>query len=166
MSDTPSQRLYTREELIAQFQNENMQLIAMIIEIEGYEEVLEYTHDMEDLPQELFFIIPEKSKYYLTIKYKVSRPFKNLTYHQVVKKGGFVFKQRKEPMAEYVTANDESTPYHSITFPVDEIPGGSLIRGTYPASSTFYSDGKEILKAKWTIKIAKKDTKPSKGGYK
>lgn len=155
--------LKSREELMDMFRNEILELIALSIEVEGYDKVLEYSQDMENMPQQLSFILPEHSKYYLTIKYKVTQPLKNLVYHQVVKKGGFVFKQRKDIMAETAHPNDESTPHHVCKLPVDKIPGGSIVRGTFPATSNFYADGELILVANWTIKVVKKGTEPAMG---
>ncbi|CAH6719540.1 hypothetical protein CLIB1444_02S10902 [[Candida] jaroonii] len=155
--------LKSREELMDMFRNEILELVALSIEVEGYDKVLEYSQDMKDMPQKLSFILPEHSKYHLTIKYKVTQPLKNLVYHQVVKKGGFVFKQRKDVMTEVAHPNDESNPHHVCRLPVDKIPGGSIVRGTFPATSNFYSDGKLILVANWTIQVVKKGTEPAMG---
>lgn len=158
------ERLKTREELVAMFKNDHIELIAMIIEVEGFDVKLEYSQDMDNPPQLLYFLLPEHSKYYLTIHYKVlNRPLKNLTYYQVVKKGGIPFKTRKEKISAEAFINDDQTPIHSITFPADDIPGGKFIRGTYPAVSTFYEDGKPIFTTEWNIKVTKKGSTPEIG---
>lgn len=158
--------LKTREQLADMFRNEHIELFAMMIEVDGYDEILEYSQDMDNPPQELFFLLPEYSHYRLTIKFKVNtRPLKHLTYHQVVKKGGVPFKSRKETVTDLAQINDDDNPYHSITFPPDDIPGGAFIRGTYPATSSFYEDGKKIFTTNWTIKVIKKGRKPEIGGF-
>ncbi|EGV66085.1 E set domain-containing protein [Yamadazyma tenuis ATCC 10573] len=154
----------SRDELLDMFRNELIELIAMTIQCEGHPEVLEYSQEMENIPQKLFFILPEYSTYTLTIKYRVTaKPLVKLTYYQVVKKGGIPFKSRKEEIANTAVTNDDTNPHHTVTFPPDDIPGGTFIRGTYPAVSTFYAEGKPIFSTEWAIKVVKRGTQPSIG---
>lgn len=156
----------TREELIEDFQSELIDLVSMTIEVEGYSNSLEYHPEMEDLPQRLHFILPEYSTYYLIITYKVkSRPLKKLTYSQVVKKHGIPFASRDLHMNDHAEVNTEDNPTHLVRFPPDKLPGGRLIRGTYPAHSKFYEEGKTIFSCDWLIEVVKKDEQPRIGGF-
>lgn len=156
----------TREEIIASFQSEFIELVAMVIDIEGYEEVLEFSQAMENPPQKLHFILPESSTYHLSIRFKVTkRPLKNLKYYQVVKKHGLPFKTRDIEITPIAEVNNNESPEHVFKFPPDTLPGGALIRGKYPAQSKFYEDGKEIFACDWIIEIVKKHHKPSTAGH-
>lgn len=159
-----SNGLKTREELIEMFRNEHIELLAMTIQCEGHEEVLEYSQDMENPPQLLFFILPEGSLYTLKLKIKVlGQPLQDFHYHQVVKKGGIPFRTRWEKIADVAHVNTDENPHHEAVLEPDQIPSGKFFRGTYPATSTFYSGGKAIFSTDWVIKISKKGTKPTMG---
>lgn len=149
----------TREELIAGYQTDNFELFSLEIKVEGFDEGLKFSQDMENMPQSLHFVIPEHSTYTVVIQYRVKKtPIKKLNYYEVVKKGGIPLKTRKQYIA------DEAEPtenYQTITFPPDKVPGGMFLRGTYPATSTFYEDGKEIITCPFSLELAKKGVTPS-----
>ncbi|KAK7686933.1 hypothetical protein QCA50_010012 [Cerrena zonata] len=44
-------------------------------------------------------------------------------------------------MNDHAEVNTEENPTHLVRFPPDKLPGGRLIRGTYPAHSKFYEEG-------------------------
>lgn len=149
----------SREELIAQYQTDNFELFSLEINVEGFDQGLKFSQDMENMPQELFFSIPEYSTYTVTIQYRVKNtPIKKLNYYEVVKKGGIPLKTRKQFVADEAQPTEE---YQTVTFPPDKIPGGMLLRGTYPATSTFYQDGKEIITCPFSLAIVKKGVTPS-----
>ena len=91
----------SREELIAQYQTDNFELFSLEINVEGFDQGLKFSQDMENMPQELFFSIPEYSTYTVTIQYRVKNtPIKKLNYYEVVKKGGIPLKTRKQFVAD------------------------------------------------------------------
>lgn len=155
----------TREELIAEFQNDDLELCAMTIALDGHEEPLQYSQDMQEMPQRLHFVLPEKSTYTLTIRYKAKRPIRQLSYQQVVKKHGIPFDTRKLPVGKNIEPNHDDLPYHEVTFEPHTLPSGPLIRGKYPATSTFLEDGKEVFSCDWILEVVKKDKKPESKGY-
>ncbi|CAL1198582.1 unnamed protein product [Candida parapsilosis] len=122
----------TREELLADFENDLVKFISMSLTVEGHDEPLVFSRDMDPMPQRLHFILPEYSVYYLTIRYKVKqRPLKKLTYHQTVKKGVVKVDTRDLKMIEDAVVNDheDDGDYHEVTFPAGGVPGGSFLRG-------------------------------------
>ncbi|CAD1809999.1 RHO protein GDP dissociation inhibitor family protein [Candida parapsilosis] len=158
----------TREELLADFENDLVKFISMSLTVEGHDEPLVFSRDMDPMPQRLHFILPEYSVYYLTIRYKVKqRPLKKLTYHQTVKKGVVKVDTRDLKMIEDAVVNDheDDGDYHEVTFPAGGVPGGSFLRGLYPAKSTIRENGEKIWSYNWTIEICKKSQKPSVGGF-
>ncbi|KAK6457814.1 immunoglobulin E-set [Scheffersomyces xylosifermentans] len=157
----------TREELLADFENDLVRIDSMRLSISGHDEPLVYDRDMEDMPQRLHFILPENSTYRLTLKYKVKKqPLRNLTYKQVVTKGGIPVKSKKWPIKELSDVNiHDEEEHHEVTFPEDDIPGGLMFRGTHPATSVLYAEGQEVWKMDWLIEVVKKNRKPAKGGY-
>lgn len=150
----------TREELIAQYQADNFELFSLTITVDGFDEKLRFSHDMEDMPQEIYFSIPEYSEYTVTFEYRAKHtPIKKLSYYEVVKKGGLPLKTKKPYIADLVEVTPEGE-YHTVTLPKDKLPGGMFLRGTFPASATFYSDGKEIITNPFSIEITKKGLTP------
>jgi len=164
--DTKKPVLKTREEIIKEFENELLLLEAMIIAIDGHEQPLQFSRDMENMPQRLHFKLPEYCTYTLTIHYRVKeRPLKGLTYKHVVKKHGVPLHSRNYKISDECPVNNEESPIHVAKFPPETLPGGSVLRGTYPARSTFVENGKSILKCPWTIELIKQDMVPEVGGY-
>ena len=155
----------TREELIAEFQNDDLELCAMTIAIDGHDQPLRYSQDMDEMPQRLHFVLPEKSTYTLTIRYRAKRPIRLLGYHQVVKKHGIPFDTRKLPIGDNIVPNTDDNPYHEVTFPPHTLPSGSLVRGKYPATSTFLENGKAIFSCEWIIEIVERDRQPESKGF-
>lgn len=158
----------TREEIMADFENEQLRIEAMELHIDGHDDKpLVYHREMEDMPQRLHFILPENCVYSVTIKYKVKKqPLRNLTYKQMVKKAGIVVNLRKLHMGDEAHVNiDQDDHTHEVTFPPDNVPGGTFFRGKHPAVSTVYADGKEVWKTKWYIEIVKEGSLPEIGGY-
>lgn len=156
----------SREELLRQFENDLISLEAMILTIEGFEESLHFHKNMEILPQELYFKIPEYCTYSLTIHYRVKkRALKNLSYHHTVKKHGIPLNVRNHKIHECAPINDDDDSIHIVTFPPEAVPGGPVLRGIYPAKSKFIEDGKTILRCSWTIELIKEGETPGVGGY-
>lgn len=153
----------TREDIIAEMQSEYIELLSMKLEVEGHDETIEFSQDMEDMPQQTHFILPEYSIYHLTICYKIKKPVTSLKYHQVVKKHGIPFKTRNLNMAHGHVNCEDTTPVHSIKFPADSVSGGALIRGKYPAQSRFLMGDHELLTCDWTIEVMKKHQRPCRG---
>ena len=139
----------TREELIAEFQNDDLELCAMTIAIDGHDQPLRYSQDMDEMPQRLHFVLPEKSTYTLTIRYRAKRPIDT----------------RKLPIGDNIVPNTDDNPYHEVTFPPHTLPSGSLVRGKYPATSTFLENGKAIFSCEWIIEIVKRDRQPESKGF-
>ncbi|ODV77382.1 E set domain-containing protein [Suhomyces tanzawaensis NRRL Y-17324] len=156
----------TKEEIHAQFDSEFLDLESMIIDIVDHQTQLVYARDMEEMPQQLHFVLPEYSTYVLTVKYKVKkRDLGKLTYHQVVRKHGIPFKTRNEDVTKNAVITECPKSPHSVTFAPDTLPGGPFIRGTYDASSHFEEQGQKLLSVPWKIEIVKKNVKPRIDGY-
>lgn len=137
----------------------------MEISLDGHDEPLLYSQDMEPMPQRLHFVLPEKSTYILTIRYRAKRPLGKLGYHQVVKKHGIPFDTRKLPIGDNIAPNTDAEPHYEVTFEPHTLPSGALVRGKYPATSTFVENSEPIFSCDWTIEIVKKDKKPCCKGY-
>ncbi|KAL6453703.1 LOW QUALITY PROTEIN: hypothetical protein SBY92_005275 [Candida maltosa Xu316] len=155
----------TREEILADFENDLVRFEAMSIKIVGFDEPLEFSRTMDPMPQRLHFILPEYSIYRLTIRYKVKkRPLKSLTYHQTVKKK---IDDRNLHMIEdaWVNNHDDEGDFHEVTFPPSGVPGGSFLRGDYKAKSVIKEEGQVIWSYKWTLEVVKKGTPPGIGGF-
>lgn len=149
----------SREELVAQYKTDNFELYSLEIKVEGFDEGLKFWQDMEVMPQSLYFSIPEHATYTVTIQYKVKHtPIKKLNYYEVVKKGPIPLKTRKQYISDEAQPTED---FQTITFPPDKVPGGMLVRGTYPATSTFYADGNEIITCPFSLEIVKKGVTPS-----
>ncbi|KAI5953364.1 hypothetical protein KGF54_002735 [Candida jiufengensis] len=167
-SSTSKSTKKTREELLQDFENDLIKFESMSIKIDGYEQPLVFTRNMDPMPQKLHFILPEYCVYHLSIKYKVKqRPLNKLSYHQTVKKSGIIVDSRDLPMNDIANVNNpqDENDYHEITFIPAGTPGGAFLRGEYPAKSTIKEDGKTIWSYKWTLKITKKADKPEIGGF-
>lgn len=150
----------TREEIIADYQSEFIDVLGMEVTVDGFDEVIKYNVDMDPMPEKIHVILPEHSTYHLVIHYKVKeRPIKQLHYYHAVKKAGIPIKTRSIELGD-VDPNTGDT-YHIAKFEPDTLPGGMFIRGTYPANSIFLEAGKPIFSFDWSIEIAKKDVKPS-----
>lgn len=155
-------KVKSRDEILADFENELLELHGMTISIDGHEDPLVYSRDMDQMPQRLHFILPEYSTYHLTIHYKPrERDLKNFRYSQVVKKHGIPFNTRKHLLAEKAP----SGKVHSVTLPPEELPGGALVRGIYPAKSSFKEGDKTIFRCEWTIELVGQKEPPKMGGY-
>lgn len=152
----------TKEEIIADFENDLIRLESMTIKVDGHDEVLAFSRDMHPMPQRLHFILPEYSVYHLTIRYYVKqRPLRNLTYHQTVKKSGIVVDSRDLNMVQDARHGE----YFEHTFIPGGVPGGAFLRSEYPAKSTIKENGEKIWSYKWTLEITKKVNKPTIGGF-
>ncbi|RCK60657.1 Rho GDP-dissociation inhibitor [Candida viswanathii] len=161
-------RKKTREEVLADFENDLVRFEAMSIKIAGFDEPLEFSRTMDPMPQRLHFIIPEYSIYNLTVRYKVKqRPLRVLTYHQTVKRKGIPVDDRNLHMIEdaWVNKHGDDGDYHEVTFPPSGVPGGSFLRGDYKAKSVVKEEGRMIWSYKWTLEVVKKGVKPSIGGF-
>ncbi|CCE85410.1 Piso0_005006 [Millerozyma farinosa CBS 7064] len=95
--------------------------------------------------------IPESSKYVSILYFRVNKPIKGFKYKQVVKKHGLTVKSREIDIGDY----EPSDELYSKAFPEDDTPGGFLVRGVYPATSTYYVNGEEVSD-EWTLEIVKK----------
>lgn len=167
-SNSQSTGKKTREEVLADFENDLVRFEAMSIKIEGFDEPLEFSRNMDPMPQRLHFIIPEYSIYKLTIRYRVKeRPLKVLTYHQRVRRKGIPVDDRNLHMIEdaWVNKHDDDEDYHEVTFPPSGVPGGSFLRGDYNAKSVVKEGGKLIWSYKWTLEVVKKGVQPAIGGF-
>ncbi|KAI3403860.1 hypothetical protein KGF56_003290 [Candida oxycetoniae] len=160
--------LKTREQLLADFENELIRFEAMSIKIDGYEQPLVFSRDMDPIPQRLYFILPEYSVYHLTIRFKVKRrSLKNLTYHQTVKKSGIIVDSRDLPMAQdaYVNDHTNENDYHEVTFARSGLPGGSFLRTEFTSKSIIRENGKKIWSYRWILQIVEKSRPPAIGGF-
>ncbi|CAK9438603.1 uncharacterized protein LODBEIA_P28270 [Lodderomyces beijingensis] len=152
----------TREEILADFENDLIRFEAMQIQIEGHDEPLVFSRDMFPMPNRLHFIVPEYSVYHLSIRYSVkTRPLRNLSYHQTVKKSGIIVDSRDLPMIQEAMHGQ----VFEHTFIAGGVPGGAFLRTEYPAKSTIRENGVKIWSYKWTLEISKKATKPTIGGF-
>lgn len=155
-------KLKTKEEIFSQFENDLLYLEAMIINVDGFEGNLSFHRNMDKLPQELYFKLPEYCTYNLTILYRPKlRDLKKLKYFHSVKKHGLPLSSRSDLMSELAPVGK----LQKITFPPETIPGGSLLRGCYLAESKFRENDKTIMKCSWTIEMIKKGEQPGIGGY-
>lgn len=103
--------------------------------------------------ESIHFVIPENSKYVITAYFYVkNRPLENLRYKYVVKKHGIPMKNRELEMGNY----EPSDELYSKTFPEDTTPGGFLVRGTFPAVSTYYAGDEELMTVEWSLEVTKK----------
>ncbi|KAI5960322.1 uncharacterized protein KGF55_004614 [Candida pseudojiufengensis] len=167
-SSTIPPRRKTREEILADFENDLIKFESMSIKIDGHDEALIFSRNMEPMPQRLYFILPEYCTYHLSLRYKIKqRPLNKLSYHQTVKKSGIIVDSRDLAMNQCALVNNpyDENDYHEITFIPAGTPGGAFLRGEYPAKSIIKEDGKTIWSYKWTIKIVKKADKPQIGGF-
>lgn len=157
----------TKDEMLDYFLTENFDLHGMIIVVEGFDEKLEFNRDMEEpFPEEIHFKLPEHSTYTIILEFKVKkRPLRSLRYSHVVKKHGLPMKTRNDLMCEIAVVNDEKLPLHRISLPPEKLPGGMMIRGVYPAVSTFTEGEEPLFKVDWKIEIIKKDQKPLLHGF-
>lgn len=96
--------------------------------------------------------IPENSKYVITAHFKTKRVLKDFKYQQVVKKHGVTVKNRSLDVGTY----EPSDKVYSKEFPEDTTPGGFLIRGVYPATSTYFDGDEELMTVEWSLEITKK----------
>lgn len=151
----------TQEQFTKEVLTENFIMKSLIAAIEGSDDRIEVHEDGQNKPDDLVFVVPEHSKVILTFKFVVkNKPIKKLTYYQAIKKAGIPLKTRNENIAEYLEPNTPENPVYTHTFSPEDVPGGFFARGTHPASSHFYEDGKEFLVIHWHIDINKKGTKP------
>ncbi|KAK6462314.1 immunoglobulin E-set [Scheffersomyces coipomensis] len=128
----------------------DLQIIKFVVNVDGQEPSEVQVEGAEDI----IFNIPESSKYYTTIHFKVkNRELKNVKYKQVVRKAGLVIKQRELDLGPEFQPSDE---VYTTDFPEDTTPGGFFIRGTYPSTSTYYADDEELFTSDWTLTITKK----------
>lgn len=163
---TKMSRLKTRQELIEEYESEFLDLVSMTIDVDGSDERLQYTKDMEDPPQRLHFHLPEYCTYRLSIGYKVKkRPLQELTYVHEVRRLGIAVNSRRELIAAEAPVNDDDNPVHFKTFSPTDLPGGIIVRGKHPASASFLEGNKTLYTCKMTIEITKKSVKPRMGGY-
>lgn len=150
----------SKERFREDFLTDNFILKALIVTVQGTNEVIEVHEELESLPDSLVFSVPEHSKLAFTIKYVVkSRPIKKISYYHAIKKAGIPIKSRHDGISDVVEPNTPENPVYTYTFSPDDIPGGFFARGTHPASSHFYEDGKEFLSVDWHIEITKKGSK-------
>lgn len=150
-----SQEKFSKEVL-----SDNFEMKSLIVTVEGSGDKIEVHEDGQDKPDDLIFSVPENSKIILTFKYVVKhKPIKKLTYYQAIKKAGIPLKTRNEHISDYVEPNTPERPVYTHTFSPEDVPGGFFARGTHPASSHFYEEGKEFLVIHWHVDIAKKGSK-------
>ena len=150
----------TKEEILEEYKSEFLDVVRMEIDVDGFDEKVVYSTDMEVVPEKMHMILPEYCTYHLTIYYRVKkRAIKNLHYYHGVKKAGIAIKTRNLDIGD-VEPNEGDT-LHKAVFEADTLPGGYFIRGTYPANTIFLEDKKPIFNFDWNIEIAKKDVKPS-----
>ncbi|CCE86511.1 Piso0_005006 [Millerozyma farinosa CBS 7064] len=127
---------------------EILEIVKFGIEINGGEEIFVDVLGADKIE----FKIPESSKYVTTLYFRVKdKPIKGFKYKQVVKKHGLTVKSREIDIGDY----EPSDELYSKRFPEDETPGGFLVRGVYPATSTYYVNGEEVS-VDWTLEIVKK----------
>lgn len=102
--------------------------------------------------EKIEFKIPENSKYVISIHFKAKKTLKNFRYVQVVKRHGITVKNRELEVGDY-EASDE---IYVKQFPEDNTPGGFIVRGVYPATSTYYANDEELMTTEWSLEITKK----------
>lgn len=151
----------TREEIVADFENDLIELHGMTIVVDGHPP-LEFLRDMEDMPQRLHFILPEYATYTLTVRFRTpNKQLLKLRYRQLVKKAGVTLNSRDHLLCDATTAGE----MHSVTLPPETLPGGALLRGVYPATLKFCEDDDTVLRCKWTIELVNKKKAPAIGGF-
>ncbi|ODQ78056.1 hypothetical protein BABINDRAFT_163086 [Babjeviella inositovora NRRL Y-12698] len=134
----------------------DFEIVGVYVNVEGKEPIF---HDRTIVPlPALHFQIPEKSKYFLTLKFKVkNRTLKDLKYKQVVKAAGITVKSRECAIGpEFAPIEESDDTVYTAEFPEDVTPGGFMIRGKYNASSTYYAGDEALLEGPWTLEITKK----------
>eukprot|EP00483_Globobulimina_turgida_P002219 UN02221 len=100
------------------------------------------------------FVLKEKSKYRIVIKFRVQREIiLGLKKFMVVKRKGIRVDKSTEMMGSF--APDAKKSYEH-PFPTEVVPDGMLARGTYVAKTQFIDDDKQIhLDFLYAFKIAK-----------
>lgn len=153
----------TFEEILEQFKSEELAVEAMVLHIEGYEEDLIFSKDMEKpYPEEIHFIVPENCEYTVTFHYRVlKRDLRKLNYSHAVKRLGVAFSTRHDNLSDVAVVNIGESPLHKVTLSKETLPGGVLVRGKYYSSSLFLEGDKVVLTCHWTVEIAKKSVQPS-----
>lgn len=128
----------------------DLEIIQFTVNIEGREPTVVQVAGADSID----FKIPESSKYSMTVHFKVkNRTLNDLKYKQVVKRHGITFKQRELAIGDSFEPSEE---IYTKTFEEDSTPGGFLIRGTYPATSTYFAGSEELFTAEWSLEITKK----------
>lgn len=157
----PEKQLKTREEIVADFENELIELHGMTVTVDGHPP-LEFSRDMEPMPQRLHFILPEYLTYTLTVRFKTpNKQLLKLRYKQLVKKAGMTLNLRDEHLCDSTNLEE----MHTVTLPPETLPGGTFLRGVYPATLKFLEDDEPVLRCKWTIELVSKKHAPAIGGY-
>eukprot|EP00483_Globobulimina_turgida_P000678 UN00678 len=100
------------------------------------------------------FVLKEKTKYRIIIKFRVQREIVlGLKKFMVVKRKGIRVDKSTEMMGSF--APDAKKSYEH-PFPTETVPDGMLARGTYVAKTQFIDDDKQVhLEFSYSFKIAK-----------
>lgn len=128
----------------------DLTIVKFVCSVEGQEDKEIQVEGVDEVKVK----IPENSKYTMTIFFKVNNnELKDLKYVQVMKKHGLTVKQRDMFIGESYSPSEE---IYSKTFEQDVTPGGFLVRGVYPATSTYSANGETLFTSDWSLEITKK----------
>ncbi|CAN3355161.1 hypothetical protein DICA3_C20538 [Diutina catenulata] len=128
--------------------SDNLVVTKFSVSVEGAE-----PFDVEVGGPDLRVKIPESSKYVTTVHFKVTgASVKAFQYKQVAKKAGIPIKSRDILVGDYEPSDTE----YSFPFPEDTTPGGFLMRGSYPITSTYIIDGEDKTVIEWTTEVVAK----------
>lgn len=117
-------------------------ILEMTLHVDGQPPVvvdMEAAGALEKLKSEPF-VIKEKSKYHLSVKFRVQHEIvTGLKYLQSVKRAGIRLDKTQEVCGSY-SPNTPDKPFYEKVFAEDEAPSGMLARGKYEATSKFVDD--------------------------
>jgi len=126
----------------------DIEIVQFSISIEGQEPTFVPVLGAEKIE----FKSPENSKYVISIHFKAKKTLKDFKYKQVVKRHGITVKSRELEVGDY----EASEELYVKEFPEDTTPGGFIVRGVYPATSTYFANDEELMTTEWSLEITKK----------
>lgn len=128
----------------------DLQIIKFRLNVEGHRPKEIQVEGVDKLD----ILIPEYSKYTLTIFFKVkNRTLHNLMYTQIFRKAGIIIRQTDLHLGPMFEPSEQM---YSKTFDQEETPGGIIFRGSYPAQSIYFTENEELMIVNWKLRLMKK----------